>query len=635
MSLRTHLYLILIGLALSITAGLSGIFYYYSQRTADRLVDDFQQEMMVHVQDALHNYTRSAQQINQLNQAAFEKGLIALDNYDAWAKQLQIQAEQFSHISYITISQPDGTWFGLKNMQPRFYKLSRADGKQYHYPWNADGLLENPEQVKVDYTIAGKSWYEAPLKARRPIWSPIYNWVDPPTLAISLGSPVFHDDGSPRALFSVDLSLREISYFLRQFSASNGSGIYIVDKEWNMVASSALFPVFHQSADGKQERVSAMNYRDTALVQALSSLRQRRSDKELLSEQQHLLISADNEKYRVVSQPFFTANGLEWLVISMTPESQLLEGIYQGLGVSFLALLLLLLIALLFAGTLTNRWIRPLGVLAEKVNQIRWFNLQQNLEVRTHVREINELSESLDHMQAGLQSFAKYVPRDLVKQILNEGEVAQLGGEKRTVTVLFADLQGYSTLVEDISAEKTLALLNQFFSSMQQVVAMYGGTILEQRGDGVLAVFGAPHVLQQHAENAVRCALDMQDALQELNTHWQEQGLADVWNGDEYKGLAMRIGLHRGAVVAGNIGGDEYMKYGVVGDVVNVAARLEKLNKDFETWLTVSSQVFNMLTEDLSALFEHRGEVLLKGRHQQQLVYTLKESGAAPDSGQT
>jgi adenylate cyclase len=180
----------------------------------------------------------------------------------------------------------------------------------------------------------------------------------------------------------------------------------------------------------------------------------------------------------------------------------------------------------------------------------------------------------------------------------------------RDVSVLFSDLRGYSTLSERLTPERVIEFMNVYFQAMQEVIERHRGVVLELLGDAILVVFGAPDKLTNHAESAIKCALAMRDRLERLNESLPVE-------------LGNRIGIHTGQVVAGNIGGQTYMKYGVIGDVVNVAARLEQLNKKFETSVLVSEEVRRQLPEALREQGTDRGEVVLKGRARPQHVFSF------------
>ncbi len=162
--------------------------------------------------------------------------------------------------------------------------------------------------------------------------------------------------------------------------------------------------------------------------------------------------------------------------------------------------------------------------------------------------------------------FGRYVSDDVVHSLLERPGGLKLGGEKRRVTVLMADLRGFTSLSERLPPEGVVRILNTFLGIMTEVIMGHGGTIDEILGDGTLVIFGAPIHRDDDARRAVTCAIDMQLALAEVNTRNLVAGLPAV---------EMGIGVHTGDVVAGNIGSPKRAKYGVVGTTVNLTSRIE------------------------------------------------------------
>jgi adenylate cyclase len=162
--------------------------------------------------------------------------------------------------------------------------------------------------------------------------------------------------------------------------------------------------------------------------------------------------------------------------------------------------------------------------------------------------------------------FGRYVSDEIVDDLLERPDGLNLGGEKREVTVLMADLRGFTSLSENLAPEQVVALLNGFLESMTEIIIAHGGTIDEILGDAVLVIFGAPVRHHDHARRAVSCAVDMQLALPAVNARHQLAGLPAI---------EMGVGCHTGEVVAGNIGSRRRAKYGVVGSTVNLTARIE------------------------------------------------------------
>jgi adenylate cyclase len=180
---------------------------------------------------------------------------------------------------------------------------------------------------------------------------------------------------------------------------------------------------------------------------------------------------------------------------------------------------------------------------------------------------------------------------------------AELGGKRREMSVLFSDIRGFTTVTEKGDAEALVAQLNEYFSTMVEIVFRHEGTVDKFVGDMVMALFGAPVDDPHHAEHAVATAVDMVSALGELNSKWAAHGLPQ---------LDIGVGINSGDMIAGNIGSSSIMSYTVIGDNVNLGARLESLNKDFGSRIIISDASRTRLTGhyDIRPL----GDVVVKGK---------------------
>ena len=254
------------------------------------------------------------------------------------------------------------------------------------------------------------------------------------------------------------------------------------------------------------------------------------------------------------------------------------------------------------------------------------------VDVREQMRE---LQLALEHQRARLdlvqQVFRRYVSPDVVDAILADPARLQLGGEEREVTILFADIRGYSTLSEAMAPTEIIDLLNAYFGRVGDVIMAEGGMINEFEGDAVLAVFGAPIDLPDHPEKAVRAALGMFEVVEGLNEDWARDGTLAKWQASGVDGLAIRVGIHTGPVVVGNIGSEARTKYAVIGDTVNTASRIEGLNKTLRTSLLISATTRARLTDPaLLEAFEDRGPQAVKGRIEPVRVHALASEGSPP-----
>jgi adenylate cyclase len=204
--------------------------------------------------------------------------------------------------------------------------------------------------------------------------------------------------------------------------------------------------------------------------------------------------------------------------------------------------------------------------------------------------------------------------RHLSKEVLERvvDDAPSLLGERREVSVLFSDLRGYTTLSEGMTPEAIAAHLNEYFEAMTVAIFKHRGMINDFIGDAVMAVFGAPVADPDHALHAVQSADAMQRALDELNRGWAARGLPL---------LQMGIGVHTGQVFAGNIGGQDRIKYTLIGDAVNVAARVKGVNKDLGTQTLITAEALAAM--GARATVKDRGLVQVKGRAEAVRLYEL------------
>jgi adenylate cyclase len=183
------------------------------------------------------------------------------------------------------------------------------------------------------------------------------------------------------------------------------------------------------------------------------------------------------------------------------------------------------------------------------------------------VLNLTEERENLTEMSAILKKmFGRYLSTEVMNSLIENPSALELGGERRSVTIMMTDLRGFTALSERLEPEQVVQMLNVYFEVMVEVVLKYNGTINEIIGDALLIIFGAPQEMPDRAQRAIACAIEMQNAMAEVNEHSRSQGLPE---------LEMGIGLNETEVIVGNIGSTKRSKYAVVGSGVNMTSRIE------------------------------------------------------------
>ncbi len=232
------------------------------------------------------------------------------------------------------------------------------------------------------------------------------------------------------------------------------------------------------------------------------------------------------------------------------------------------------------------------------------FVLAQGLNYRLEGREKKKLR----------RLFQRYVSPEVVRQLVECPEDLALEGERREVTVLFSDIRDFTTRSEQTAPETLVLCLNRYLSVMVEIIHRHGGMVDKFIGDAIMAVFGAPLPVEDHARRAVDAALAMQAALRQLNRKFSSDGIPE---------LTIGVGIHSGEAIVGNIGSPERMEYTVIGDTVNVASRIEGLCKRFGSSVLVSEATRTAAEGDVA--FESVGEAMLKGRKEPVAIYRVMD----------
>ena len=294
---------------------------------------------------------------------------------------------------------------------------------------------------------------------------------------------------------------------------------------------------------------------------------------------------------------------------------------FQRLQIMALVGLVVMVLSLI-AALILGRWLaRPITGLAEATRRVGALELADVPTVpASRLRELDDAARAFNGMIGALRRFETYVPRKLVNRLIAQGADTEIASEEREVTVMFTDIVGFTTLSEAMSAAETANLLNRHFTLLASCIDATEGTVDKYIGDSVMAFWGPPFGSTDHAAQACRAAVAIRHALAEDNAARSAAGLAPV---------RVRIGIHSGPAIVGNIGAPGRINYTLVGDTVNTAQRLEQLAKTNSAAVDADKDAAILLSEavelQLKGAFALRplGAQALRGRAQVLSVYAL------------
>ena len=463
------------------------------------------------------------------------------------------------------------------------------DGRPEEAAVTADGVRSAPREMEGGrYFVVTRPWFIQGVKTAGAGWSPFYTFVTGGTGITALERFVPPGAAEPRGVFHADLRVEGMERFLATLRIGKRGSVFLVDHDGRRVVDPEGLDI---SRTGP----------------ALDAAAARRAD-ETLSHPG--LVRVGSRFYEVVFEPVRTEGGDIGLSIGVVVDLRdISRGAYWHAIVAAGVALITLLLATWAARRLSSRIAEPIIAIARDLGQVGAFSISREPSPQSFVREVSELGASVDRMKASLRSFAHYVPTDLVRRLLAQGQEAELGGERRRLTIYFSDIENFTTIAESMNPDRLVEAVGHYLELMTGTITRHGGTVDKFIGDGVMAFFNAPEELLGHPRQACLAALDGQRLLAERGSVPGEPV------------FRTRIGLGLGEVLVGNIGTPERFAYTLLGDEVNLASRLEGLNKLYGTLIIGTGAVMDEAGDN----FEWRrlDRVAVKGRTQGTLICEL------------
>jgi len=424
-------------------------------------------------------------------------------------------------------------------------------------------------------------------------------------VGFTISAPIYEQDEFV-GVVAIDLTLDGMSQYLARRKVSPGSISFILDDQGNIIANSLELAVFETS--GGRLRLPHISEWSEPLAGVAYSQRSIGQPGK-----QTFFFNYEGQEYAASLQPINAAESKEWKILIIAPMSDFNSAIKANIQKMLIIGLCVTALQILIVWYLAHRMATPLERLVANVERIRDLSDEPMVQLpRTPIREITKLSNAVETLDSVIRSFASFVPVGLVRQLLQADQRLEIGGSSRFLTVFFSDIEGFSALSEKIPANELVRRISDYLTIVTAAVNRESGTIDKFIGDGVMAFWGAPAMIEDHAQRACIAALRVRRDIETLNTSITARGGAP---------MNVRIGIHSDAVVVGNVGSAERLSYTVLGDGVNIAARLEALNKAYGTCICISQTVYREAGDTLCV--RPIGDVQLKGRRSRIVIYEL------------
>jgi len=495
---------------------------------------------------------------------------------------------------------PDNVHYVLRTLD---YGL--AEPKDHWRYLDADQkVLMEEDAFRLFYDVRKRGWFKTVLQRPNTLyWTDVVVFTSSQLPGIAPAYPIHDKEGNAIGAAAANITLESLSAFLGKLDVGKNGVAFIMDANGGMVAHPNVNKILKQ--DGRKVKMArADDLADEWVADAATRY--------LKSGETKFVFNERGREFLASFTPFPADFEKDWVMAVIVPVDDFVGRLkITNRNILFLAILITILgmgLVSTYAGWVT----RPVRKLESEIKRIQEFDLGGDLDVRAGTREILALAEAVKTMKAALQTFGRVVPKTLVREIVSTGQPVELGGQSRFLTIMFTDIQSFSAMAEREPTRQLMQHLSEHFQAITSAVNANQGTIDKFIGDSVMAFWGAPVWQEDHVYNGCLSALMAKRGLDELNAQWESEG---------GRRFHVRFGLHADAVLVGNVGAKERLSYSVLGDGVNVASRLEGVNKVYGTQICASHAVYKEAGE--RCLFRPLDMVAVQGRRGGIIVYEL------------
>jgi len=466
------------------------------------------------------------------------------------------------------------------------------------------GQLDLPD---YDYDARKRNWYRETMQAGRALVSSPYASFSIGTPMITLSAPLH---GHVRGVIAADLKLDKFSEFVHaQRPGEHGTavifdsfGVLIAHPDFARLAAEAMTHPSHPQLPEIWEIRSGL----------VGAVMRRWDGSERF---EGSMQGEDGRDYLFRLQKFSQGDEYGGFSLLFAAEDDFAQNVRK---LQIQRIVIALIIGACFvpaAWVFGSRMSTSLNRITAQASKLQTLAAPSDAPVTSNITEINELGRTVAIARRSIWSFARFVPKDIVKGIVDGSISTELGGMRREVTILFTDVTNFTGIAEAADPDSLMHQTSRHFAALTEAFLAEGGTVDKFIGDSVMVFWNAPHWQPDHVERACGAALSAKAASEALNAQFEAEGLPP---------FVVRIGIHLGDAVVGNVGSAERMNYTVLGNSVNLAARLEGLNKEYRTTILVSEAVRNRVEHRFR--FNLIASVTAKGMTTETQVYELVEA---------
>jgi adenylate cyclase len=457
---------------------------------------------------------------------------------------------------------------------------------------------------KYGYDARQRAWYWATLQADRPR-------ISEPYLSFSIEAPVITVSaplrGKVPGVIAADLKLDSFSKFVQAQRPGEHGTVMIFDQAGSLIAhpeyAELITTAMTHPAQSSLPSIDELNTGTAASV--IRGSYNKENYEGNIDDR-----TGNSFLFRV--SKFALGEGYSGSILLLAAQDDFVQNVRRlqlnGLVLAILVGAAFVPLVWMFGSQMS----RSIQRITAQARQLQTLAEPELVPVTSYIKEIHQLGSTMNLAQRAIWSFAHFVPKEIVRGLIDNSISTELGGAKQDITLVFTDVQGFTTIAEAADPDVLMRQTSRYFSVLTEAFLAEGGTVDKFIGDAVMVFWNAPNPQADHVARACRAALAARAAGERLNAEFEADGL---------KPFITRFGIHVGEAVVGNVGSTERMNYTALGNTVNLAARLEGLNKETGTTILVSENVYQRVKD----LFKFRplDAVVAKGMTRETRIFEL------------
>ncbi len=436
----------------------------------------------------------------------------------------------------------------------------------------------------------------------KPYWTPPYKFFTTGEYGLTVSSRVPWTNRLEAVVY-FDVGLKDLDEFLYENKPSPNGFTLLLNDDLQVIGWPGRDDVARRKLLTGQGGVEAVTENLPYLAEALQHWRARGEPDELTGFVRH------GEESLWLNFRSLPDLGTVFRVMIAVPETDILGEVYHERQRMALVFAVGFCVAIGLASWLAALYSRPIAELAKRSEAIQRLELSDRTEIVSRVAEVQKLSTAQATMTSALESFSRYVPREVIAELLRQGEAAKISAHPAELTVLFSDIRRFTAISETLLPDDVAHYLSEYFDAMHGIIESHQGTTDKFIGDAVMAFWGAPRPDAHHAANAVRAALACHARLADLNREWKAAGRPE---------FLTTFGLATGPVVVGNVGAVRRLNYTVLGSTVNVASRCVGLGRELGCPILALESVARASSDDIE--WRRLGPVRVRGIRRSMMV---------------